>query len=126
MEGRRRFEEKLDKTAAIAAEEEQKFDVTCFSDVIKFNANTHVYYFAHLCGWHPQWPPNPRYSHKCSGTQKPNSVTAQQESRGSIKKISDVKFRVQDLWRALLNENFIFSFRNTQEVMAMSKLENHV
>ncbi|EGW00918.1 Interferon-induced very large GTPase 1 [Cricetulus griseus] len=38
-------------------------------------------------------------------------------------KISDVKFRVQDLWKALVNENFIFSFRNTREVMAMSKLE---
>uniref|UniRef100_A0A8C6QJC4 VLIG-type G domain-containing protein n=1 Tax=Nannospalax galili TaxID=1026970 RepID=A0A8C6QJC4_NANGA len=45
------------------------------------------------------------------------------ESRGSIMKISDVKFRVQDLWKALISENFIFSFRNTQEIIAMSKLE---
>ncbi|XDA84332.1 hypothetical protein R6Z07M_014137 [Ovis aries] len=124
MEGRRRFEEKLDKTAAIAAEEEQCSDVTCFSDVIKFNANTHVYYFAHLWdGNPPMAPPNPRYSHNVQELKSRILVTAQQESRGSIMKISDVKFRVQDLWRALLNENFIFSFRNTQEVMAMSKLE---
>ena len=49
-------------------------------------------------------------------------MIAQQEFRGSIMKISDIKFRVQDLWRALLNENFIFSLRNIQEVMAMHKL----
>ena len=34
MEGRRRLEQTLDKMAAIAAEEEQCSDVTCFSDVI--------------------------------------------------------------------------------------------
>ncbi|KAM7235763.1 hypothetical protein CapIbe_012949 [Capra ibex] len=124
MEGRRQFEQRLDKMATIAAEEEQCSDVTCFSDVIKFDANTHVYYFAHLWdGNPPMAPPNPRYSHNVQELKSRIFVTAQQESRGSIMKISDVKFRVQDLWRALLNENFIFSFRNTQEVMAMSKLE---
>ena len=64
MEGRRRLEERLDEMAAIAAEEEQCSDVTCFSDVIKFDVNTHVYYFAHLWdGNPPMAPPNPRYSH---------------------------------------------------------------
>ncbi|KAB0370679.1 hypothetical protein FD755_017088 [Muntiacus reevesi] len=124
MEGRRRLEQRLDQMAATAAEEEQCSDVTCFSDVIKFDANTHVYYFAHLWdGNPPMAPPNPRYSHNVQELKSRILVTAQQECRGGIMKISDVKFRVQDLWRALLNENFIFSFRNTQEVMAMSKLE---
>ncbi|XP_010855675.1 PREDICTED: interferon-induced very large GTPase 1-like [Bison bison bison] len=124
MDGRKWLEQRLDKMAAIAAEEEQCSDVTCFSDVIKFDVNTHVYYFAHLWdGNPPMAPPNPRYSHNVQELRNRILVTAQQESRGSIMKISDVKFRVQDLWRALLNENFIFSFRNTQEVMAMSKLE---
>ncbi|XP_043760240.1 interferon-induced very large GTPase 1-like [Cervus elaphus] len=124
MDGRRRLEQRLDQMAAIAAEEEQCSDVTCFSDVIKFDANNHVYYFAHLWdGNPPMAPPNPRYSHNVQELKSRILMTAQQESRGSIMKISDVKFRVQDLWRALLNENFIFSFRNTQEVMAMSKLE---
>lgn len=124
MEGRRRLEQRLDQMAATAAEEEQCSDVNCFSDVIKFDANTHVYYFAHLWdGNPPMAPPNPRYSHNVQELKSRILGTAKQESRGRIMKISDVKFRVQDLWRALLNENFIFSFRNTQEVMAMSKLE---
>ncbi|XP_046294243.1 interferon-induced very large GTPase 1-like [Marmota monax] len=123
-EGRRRLEQRLDEMAALAAKQEECSDVTCFSDVIKFDVNTHVYYFAHLWdGNPPMAPPNPRYSHNVQELKSRILLTAKQESRGSIMKILDVKFRVQDLWRALVSENFIFSFRNTQEVMAMSKLE---
>ncbi|XP_015094026.2 interferon-induced very large GTPase 1-like [Vicugna pacos] len=124
MEERRRIEQRLDEMAATAAEEEQCSDVTRFSDVIKFDVNTHVYYFAHLWdGSPPMAPPNPDYSYNVQELKSRILLAAKQECRGSIMKISDVKFRVQDLWRALLNENFIFSFRNTREVMAMSKLE---
>ncbi|XP_008827491.1 interferon-induced very large GTPase 1-like [Nannospalax galili] len=124
MEGRWRLLEKLDKMAALAAEQEECFHVTRFSDVIKFDVNNHVYYFAHLWdGNPPMAPPNPRYSHNVQELKSRILLTAQQESRRSIMKISDVKTRVQDLWKALVSENFIFSFRNTQEVMVMSKLE---
>ncbi|XP_004717186.3 interferon-induced very large GTPase 1-like [Echinops telfairi] len=124
MEGRRRLEQRLDEMAAIAAEQEQCSDVTRFSDVIKFDVNNHVYYFAHLWdGNPPMAPPNPRYSHNVQELKSRIIRTAKEESRGSIMKLSEVKYRVQDLWRALVNENFIFSFRNTKEVMAMSKLE---
>ncbi|XP_028372880.1 interferon-induced very large GTPase 1-like [Phyllostomus discolor] len=124
MEGRRRLEQRLDEMAATAAEQEQCSGITHFSDVIKFDINTHVYYFAHLWdGNPPMAPPNPRYSHNVQELRSRILMTAKEDSRGSILKISDVKSRVQDLWRALVNENFIFSFRNTREVMAMSKLE---
>ncbi|XP_032709242.1 interferon-induced very large GTPase 1-like [Lontra canadensis] len=124
MEGQRQLEQRLDEMAATAAEQEQCSEVTCFSDVIKFDVNTHVYYFAHLWdGNPPMAPPNPRYSHNVQELKSRILLTAKQECRGGIMKISDIKFRVQDLWRALVCENFIFSFRNTREVMAMSKLE---
>ncbi|XP_054581493.1 interferon-induced very large GTPase 1-like [Eptesicus fuscus] len=124
MEGRRRLEQRLDEMATTAAEQEQCSDVTRFGDIIKFDVNTHVYYFAHLWdGNPPMAPPNPRYSHNVQELKSRILRAAKQESRGSIMKISDVKLRVQDLWRALVNENFIFSFRNTREVMAMTKLE---
>ncbi|XP_053518801.1 LOW QUALITY PROTEIN: interferon-induced very large GTPase 1-like [Artibeus jamaicensis] len=124
MEGRRRLEQRLDEMAAIAAEQEQCPGITCFSDVIKFDINSHVFYFAHLWdGNPPMAPPNPRYSHNVQELRGRIFMTAKEDSRRSILKISDVKSRVQDLWRALVNENFIFSFRNTREVMAMSKLE---
>ncbi|XP_040612793.1 interferon-induced very large GTPase 1-like [Mesocricetus auratus] len=124
MEGRRRLEQRLDEMTALAAEQEECSNITRFNDVIKFDVNSHVYYFAHLWdGNPPMAPPNPRYSHNVQELKSGILRTAQQESRGRIMKISDVKFRVQDLWKALVSENFIFSFRNTQEVIAMSKLE---
>ncbi|XP_035297317.1 interferon-induced very large GTPase 1 [Cricetulus griseus] len=124
MEGRRRLEERLDEMTALAAEQEECPNITRFSDVIKFDADSNVYYFAHLWdGNPPMAPPNPHYSHNVQELKCGIFRTAQQESRGRIMKISDAKFRVQDLWKALVSENFIFSFRNTQEVMAMNKLE---
>ncbi|XP_060223763.1 interferon-induced very large GTPase 1-like [Meriones unguiculatus] len=124
MEGRRCLEQRLDEMAVTAAEQEECSNVSHFSDVIKFDANSHVYYFAHLWdGNPPMAPPNPHYSHNVQELKSRIILTAKQESRSSIMKISDVKFRIQDLWKALVNENFIFSFRNTREIMAMSKLE---
>ncbi|XP_005351183.1 interferon-induced very large GTPase 1-like [Microtus ochrogaster] len=124
VEGRRRLEQRLDEMTALAAEQEECSNITRFSDVIKFDANSHVYYFAHLWdGNPPMAPPNPHYSHNVQELKAGILRTAQQESTGRIMKISDVKFRIQDLWKALVSENFIFSFRNTQEVKAMSNLE---
>lgn len=124
MEGRRCLEQRLDEMAVTAAEQEECSNVSHFNDVIKFDVNNHVYYFAHLWdGNPPMAPPNPRYSHNVQELKNRIILTAKQEPRSSIMKISDVKFRVQDLWKALVNENFIFSFRNTREIMAMSKLE---
>ncbi|XP_048216030.1 LOW QUALITY PROTEIN: interferon-induced very large GTPase 1-like [Perognathus longimembris pacificus] len=124
MEGRRRLEQKLDEMTALAAEQEECSHITRFSDVIKFDAQTHIYYFAHLWdGNPPMAPPNPRYSHNVQELKQKILSTAKQEVKGSILKISHVKSQVQDLWRALVSENFIFNFKNTREIMAMGKLE---
>lgn len=42
MEGRRRLEQRLDEMTALAAEQEECSNIRCFSDVIKFDASTHV------------------------------------------------------------------------------------
>uniref|UniRef100_G1Q291 VLIG-type G domain-containing protein n=1 Tax=Myotis lucifugus TaxID=59463 RepID=G1Q291_MYOLU len=98
MEGRKRLEQRLDEMAATAAEQEQCSDVTRFGDIIKFDVNTDVFYFAHLWdGNPPMAPPNPRYSHNVQDLKRRILMAAKQESRGSIMKISDVKLRVQDL-----------------------------
>ncbi|KAL1764441.1 interferon-induced very large GTPase 1 [Sigmodon hispidus] len=124
MEGRRRLEQRLDEMTVLAAEQEECYNITRFSDVIKFDVNSHVYYFAHPWdGNPPMAPPNLLYSQNVQELKNDILRTAQQESREKLRKISDVKFRVEDLWKALVSENFIFSFRNTQEVIAMSKLE---
>ncbi|XP_072466211.1 interferon-induced very large GTPase 1-like [Notamacropus eugenii] len=124
MEGRRRLQQRLDEMAAIAAEQEQYSGITCFNDVIRFDVSTHVHYFAHLWeGDPPMAPPNPSYSHNIQELKRGILLAAKKESKGSILKMSEVKVRIHDLWKALVNENFIFSFKNTREIMAMIKLE---
>ncbi|XDV12151.1 hypothetical protein PO909_000873 [Leuciscus waleckii] len=95
-EGRRRLLQTLDKMTKLAAKDEV-CDAECFSDVIKFDVQNDVKYFAHLWeGNPPMAPPNPNYY---------------------------LKDRVKDLWEALLNERFVFSFRNSLEISAYRKLE---
>ncbi|XP_016522610.1 interferon-induced very large GTPase 1-like, partial [Poecilia formosa] len=62
MDGKRRLQEKLDKMTQLAAKEEV-CDVECFSDVIAFDVQKDVKYFAQLWeGSPPMAPPNPGYS----------------------------------------------------------------
>ncbi|KAE8574194.1 hypothetical protein XENTR_v10024972 [Xenopus tropicalis] len=121
MEGRRRLQEKLDEMTRIAAEQEHS-DITCFNDVIKFDVNTHILYFAHLWeGDPPMAPPNPSYSQNVQTLKK--MILDHGKAQGNISSISDFKVCVTDLWNALLNENFVFSFKNSLEIAAYNKLE---
>ncbi|XP_038596793.1 interferon-induced very large GTPase 1-like [Tachyglossus aculeatus] len=123
-EGRRRLQRRLDEMVAAAAEQEQISDITRFSDVIRFDVNTHVHYFAHQWeGNPPMAPPNPSYSHNVQDLKSRILTVAKEESQGSILRVSELKVRIQDLWRAVINETFGFSFRNTREIVAMNKLE---
>ncbi|MXQ94229.1 hypothetical protein E5288_WYG007361 [Bos mutus] len=123
-ERQRWLQEILDEMTIAAAKHEQCSGVCHFSDVIKFDVKNHIYYFAHLWeGSPPMAPPNPCYSHNVQELKSRILKHAKEESRGSILKISELKVRVRDLWKALVNENFIFRFKNTREVMAMNKLE---
>ncbi|XP_030051402.1 interferon-induced very large GTPase 1-like [Microcaecilia unicolor] len=123
MEGRRRLQEKLDEMTKTAAEQEL-CDVTCFSDVIRFDVDTHIHYFAHLWeGDPPMAPPNPSYSQNVQDLKNVIFSSAKKEFRRNILKISELKQRIRDYWNALLNENFVFSFRNTLEIAAYSRLE---
>ncbi|KAL6073377.1 hypothetical protein STEG23_013708 [Scotinomys teguina] len=124
MARRQQLQEKLDGIALAAAQYEQCSDVHCFSDVIKFDIRTHIHYFAYLWEGYPAMaPPNPCYSHNVQKLKSRILKFAKEESKGSILKISEFKVQIQDLWKALVNENFIFRFKNTQEVVAMDKLE---
>ncbi|XP_065258062.1 interferon-induced very large GTPase 1-like [Emys orbicularis] len=123
MEGQRRLQQKLDEMTVTAAQQEF-CDVTCFSDVIRFDVNTHIHYFAHLWeGDPPMAPPNPSYSQNVQELKSKILMAAKKESKGSVLKLSGLKIRIGDLWKALLNENFIFSFKNSLEIAAYNRLE---
>ncbi|XP_032040425.1 interferon-induced very large GTPase 1-like [Aythya fuligula] len=123
MEGQRRLQEKLDEMTVIAAQQEF-CDITCFSDVIRFDVKTHIHYFAHLWeGNPPMAPPNPTYSQNVQELKSKILQAAKKESHSSVLRLSSLKLRISDLWNALLNENFVFSFKNSVEIAAYKKLE---
>uniref|UniRef100_A0A8C8RF39 VLIG-type G domain-containing protein n=1 Tax=Pelusios castaneus TaxID=367368 RepID=A0A8C8RF39_9SAUR len=123
MEGRRRLQQKLDEMTVTAAQQEF-CDVNRFSDVIRFDVNTHVHYFAHLWeGDPPMAPPNPSYSQNVQGLKSKILTAAKKESQSSVLRLSELKVRISNLWEALLNENFVFSFKNTLEIATYNRLE---
>ncbi|XDV11361.1 hypothetical protein PO909_000324 [Leuciscus waleckii] len=120
MEGRRRLQETLDEMTKLAAKEEV-CDAECFSDVIGFDVQNDVKYFAQLWeGSPPMAPPNPNY---CENIQELKETIMSHASKSHGMMLIDLKDRVKDLWEALLNERFIFSFRNSLEISAYRRLE---
>ncbi|KAI4887384.1 hypothetical protein NFI96_018279, partial [Prochilodus magdalenae] len=120
MEGRRRLQETLDEMTKLAAKEELS-DAECFSDVITFDVQSDVRYFAQLWeGSPPMAPPNPSY---CECVQELKNAILKKASKSRIITLSEFQTTVNDLWSALLHENFVFSFRNTLEITAYRKLE---
>ncbi|XP_049417992.1 interferon-induced very large GTPase 1-like isoform X3 [Epinephelus fuscoguttatus] len=120
MDGKRWLQEKLDKMAQLAAKEEV-CNAECFSDIIAFDVQKDVKYFAQLWeGNPPMAPPNPGYSESVQELMKFILSKASQSAEFFL---SQFKSKTQDLWNALLNENFVFSFKNTLEIAVYRKLE---
>ncbi|XP_067282667.1 interferon-induced very large GTPase 1-like, partial [Pseudorasbora parva] len=119
-EGRRRLQETLDEMTKLAAEEEV-YDAGCFSDVIRFDAQNDVKYFAHLWeGNPPMAPPNPNY---CENIQELKKTIMSHAAKRDKIMLTHLKDRIKDLWEALLKERFVFSFINSLEISAYKKLE---
>ncbi|XP_073714041.1 interferon-induced very large GTPase 1-like, partial [Misgurnus anguillicaudatus] len=120
MEGRRRLLKTLDEMTKLAAEDEV-CDAECFSDVIKFDVQNDVKYFAQLWeGSPPMAPPNPNY---CENIQELKKTIISQSSKSDGMKLTHLRERIKDLWEALLKERFVFSFQNSLEISAYRRLE---
>ncbi|KTF99533.1 hypothetical protein cypCar_00030741 [Cyprinus carpio] len=120
MEGRRRLQQTLDEMTKLAAKDEV-CDAECFSDVIRFDVQKDVKYFTQLWeGCPPMAPPNPNY---CDNIQELKETIISHASKSHGMKLTNLKDHIKDLWEALLNEQFVFSFRNSLEISAYRKLE---
>ncbi|KAG7504702.1 interferon-induced very large GTPase 1-like [Solea senegalensis] len=120
MDGKRRLQDKLDQMAQLAAKEEV-FDVDCFSDVIAFDVEKDVKYLAQLWeGSPPMAPPNPDY---CESVQELRNMILSKASDSAGITLSQFKTKIQDLWNALVKENFVFNFKNTFEIAVYRNLE---
>uniref|UniRef100_A0A9J8BXB3 VLIG-type G domain-containing protein n=1 Tax=Cyprinus carpio carpio TaxID=630221 RepID=A0A9J8BXB3_CYPCA len=120
MEGRRRLQETLDEMTKLTAKDEDS-DAECFSDVIRFDFQNDVKYFAPLCeGNPPMAPPNPNY---CENIQELKKSILSHATQSYGRMLAHLKDHIKDLWEALLNERFVFRFRNALEISAYRKLE---
>ncbi|KAL0159717.1 hypothetical protein M9458_043442 [Cirrhinus mrigala] len=93
MEGRRRLQHTLDEMTKLAAKDE---------------------------GSPPMAPPNPSY---CENIQELKTAFFSHASKSDGLELTHLKRRINDLWEALLNERFVFSFRNALEIATYRKLE---
>ena len=113
---------KLDKITAAAAEQEKVRNVQNFQDVIHFDENTFVQYVPDL--WQEQ-PPMARVSIKYS--EKIGDIKTKLTKLIHLKSnpitISEFVTRISDLWEAILHENFVFSFKNSEAVGAYIEVD---
>ncbi len=120
--GRDNFAKQLDKWTLDAAREEScvgRYEK--FSDVIQFDDQKDVHHFPGLWkGDPPMAPVNEGYSHAAQQMKLNLLLKLHGEAKGT--NMSSFNTRVSDLWDALLKENFVFSFKNTEEIMAYNLL----
>ena len=124
MMGRQKFHSKLDNmTQAAAKIENCEAQFNSFNHVIDFDDSKDVFYFPSLWkGDPPMAPVNAGYSESAQ-TLKTELIklTQRKQCRCSLETF---KLRVTKLWEAVLQENFVFSFKNTLEVFAHNELDS--
>ena len=125
LQGRLKTKNKLDKmTKAAAKETELEAKYNCFNDIIHFNYKTDVSEFSGL-----RSGKLPMAKVSCDYTK------SAQELKSCIIKVSKThpKYRtsmpvlvshLDKLWNAILQEDFVFTFQNTYELVAYKDLES--
>jgi hypothetical protein len=118
------LKKKLDEMAKLAAIQENCDDAFQeLNDILSFDENDDVFYIPNLLqGSPPMAPVNPDYGRAVQKV-KGKIISLMCSPERSHHPISQFQKRVCDLWKAILRENFIFSFRNTIEVRAYTSLD---
>ena len=121
--GRQKFLEKLDNATRIAAKQEKVEDkYQSFSSVIKFDGKSDIYGFP--CVWkgdQPMAPVNPGY---CEAAQALKSAVIEAvEAKKELSTLTQVQSHIEDVWGAVLADDFVFSFKNTVELSAYKELD---
>ena len=118
--GRQHFQDRLD-LMTISATKIEKCEgrFRCFQDVIQFNEDTNVTLFP--CLWKgdpPMAPVNPGYTSKACSLKEAILTTVKGKQD-----FASFQLRVETLWSAVLQEKFVFSFKNTLEITAYNELD---
>lgn len=121
---RQRMMDKLDKLTCEAASQEGLADITSFSQVIKVNPQSHMWYFSDLWfGDPPMAPVNLGYSGKVSEVKRHILYNIAPQKKTFLS-VSETMSRIEDLWSGILSDDFVFCFRNSLELKAYHTLES--
>ena len=121
--GQQCFQDQLDELTKYAAKAEHcESKYSTFQDVIKFDGKKDTTYFPGLWkGDPPMAPVNPGYCEKA--LQLKTSLLNHVDDKKSKSSFTNFQTRVLKLWQAVCSENYIFSFKSTQEVTAYNSLD---
>ncbi|XP_053373692.1 interferon-induced very large GTPase 1-like isoform X1 [Mercenaria mercenaria] len=114
----------LDKATNEAAEFEGISDITTFSQIIELDPESHVWYLPNFWqGYPPMASVNQKYCNKVVELNSHLVRKSMNERDKSFKTLADTFIHINDLWKGVLAENFVFSFRNSIEKKAYIELE---
>ncbi|PAA89342.1 hypothetical protein BOX15_Mlig020665g1 [Macrostomum lignano] len=122
QEARDRLLRTLDSTVEGAANEEGVTNLKRFADLLKFDVNENVIFLTNLWeGEPPLAPVNPGYSRGVQGT-KYKIVQCLKGMYSSKLTFKEFYVRAADFWKAVVKEDFVFSFQNTLELSAYKEV----
>ncbi len=118
--GHEKFTQKLNQFTLDAAKAENRTGQ--YESFMKFDDQRDIYHFPGLwMGDPPMAPVNQGYSQKA---QELKHHFIERACEGNLfADLSSQCGKIDDLWKALLKENFVFSFKNTLEITAYHSLE---
>ncbi|XP_060599958.1 interferon-induced very large GTPase 1-like [Ruditapes philippinarum] len=127
MSGLRKLIQTLDEMTKESAESENIKNITTFNQVIEFDINSQVWYLKNLWqGNPPMARVNTEYSEKVIDIRSSILKKALAMKDKSYKSLDDITEHAHNLWKGVLNEDFVFSFRNSIEIKAYKAMEHVV
>ena len=111
----------LDRVTRAAAEQENIPEIHQFSDIISYDKYKHAFYLPDLWqGSPPMAPVNSGYSERI-GEIKHMLIDISRKSEPIT--IGSFATKLEALWKGILSENFVFNFKNNEEIKAYSLLD---
>lgn len=115
---------RLNKMVTDAARHEDRSDLYSFNQLIGFDIEKDVWYFPDLWqGEPPMATVTVGYSDKVSSLRKYilHNVAQSNRTRYSV---TQTMVRIEDIWRGILMDDFVLSFRNGLEIQAYREMES--
>lgn len=113
----------LNEITLDAAKAGNRSEITTFNDVVTFDSDQQVFYFADLWeGAPPMAPANPVYSQDVRRLKSCIFDTLARQNRSYLT-ISETFVHIKDLWKGILTNDFVFCFRNRLEMAVYDKLK---